>query len=144
MGDKLDGRARRVARTAARLTAHASGRRILTAPALTARVLVDYTAPGRRLITRIIDWVLLAAVWALIVLVAVTVAGTAIAIVIHYAGWDYIAGIGSGIGLALLAYRARSRRLRELIDWLGEDLEARKRADLVLTHRIHDARSHMP
>jgi len=84
----------------------------------------------------------------LIVTGALAVASFVLVALSHIAGWVYVAGIGTGIGATVLVLQFvdwnRHRQLRELLDWLGEDLEARKLADLRHDQRIKHLRGQLP
>jgi hypothetical protein len=60
----------------------------------------------------------------------------------------FLLGSGTGIACTLFSVRGvdryRARRLRELCDWLGEDLEARKQAALRADQQLHASRGWMP
>jgi hypothetical protein len=63
-------------------------------------------------------------------------------------GWDTVAATGAGAALTLIIQETvswnRHRHLRELLDWLGEDLDARKIADLRHDQRIKHLRGELP
>lgn len=71
---------------------------------------------------------------AILALAAATVAYAALWLLAWATSWHFIAGIAAGVGLTKLATRhtidRRTRHLRELLDWIGEDLEVRKGAQL--------------
>jgi hypothetical protein len=70
-------------------------------------------------------------------LLAVAACNVAVALVwalVWWRSWDFVYGLAAGVGLTVLAARhelgRQTRHLRELLDWVGEDLAARKAAEL--------------
>lgn len=95
--------------------------------------------PGRRTTRRsvtrwITETVSVALVAVMLVLTVLVVVAGVVWLLAWATSWGYVAGFGSGIGATVLWVRFvgwnRTRHLRELLDWIGEDLEARKQADL--------------
>jgi hypothetical protein len=66
------------------------------------------------------------------------VAAAVLAATVLLVGWQVVNAFAAGAATAPLAVRIRhwssTRHLRELVGWLGEDLEARKAADLRESH----------
>jgi hypothetical protein len=63
-------------------------------------------------------------------------------------GWWFLLGAITGATVTATVSRVtgwnRHRHLRDLIDWLGEDLEARRLADLRSEQRIRHMRGQLP
>lgn len=103
---------------------------------------------GRRHLATLGHWAGFLLIAGLLAIGAAAVAAGLLMLLVITVGWPYLAGVASGVGLSILTFRfvgsQRYRKLRELLDWMGEDLEARKQAELRARHRVHVMRGQLP